>query len=194
MKAIPLLLAVALCAPLAAQNQPNNPPMPRGRVVAPPQPQAQPGQPYVRQDPDVKAPDSNLTISLEGTTTTGSLIDLQLTGVGPTFMADQMIGEEGSVLSCQYTVSKGEKGYRVSYSIGVQLRLPTSVVHGEKEVTNYEYRSVSLSGSVLCTPGVPVVIVRNAKKPLQLTLAEVPSPPAPAPEAGPGKAPAGETR
>jgi hypothetical protein len=196
MKAISLLVAAALIAPLAAQNPPN----PRSRVVPPPQGQQQqwpqqPGQPYAPRGDEgagAQLPDTNLTVSLEGTTTTGSVIDLQLTGVGPTFMADQMIGEDGPVLTCQYTVTKDEKGYRVAYSIGVQLRIATSVVQGEKSMTNYQYRDVSLSGTVLCSPGVPVVIVRNAKKPLQLTVAEVPSPPAPAPDVEPGKATAPE--
>jgi hypothetical protein len=185
MKALSLLLAVALIAPLAAQN----PPQPaRGRVLPPQAGQQrppQPGQPYAplgEEDPGAQLPDTNLTISLEGTTTTGSTIDLQLTGVGPKFMADQMIGEEGSVLTCQYTVAKEEKGYRVAYSIGVQLRVAVSVVQGEKGRTNYQYRDVSLSGTVLCSPGVPVVIVRNAKKPLQLTVAEVPAAAATGPE------------
>ncbi len=183
MKAIPLLLAVALCAPLAAQNPPGNTPTPRSRVV-PSLPPPAPYTPGGRQEAEAQALDSNLTISLEGTTTTGSTIDLQLTGTGPNFTADQMIGEDGPVLTCEYTVSKGEKGYRVTYVIGAQLRVPASVVHGEKEMTNYQYRNVSISGSVLCAPGVPVVIVRNAKKPLQLTVAEVPSSPAPPVEAG----------
>lgn len=196
MKAISLLVAAALIAPLCAQNQQG---APRGRVL-PPQPgqqqwSQQPGQPYNprgQEEPEAQLPDTNLTISLEGTTTTGSVIDLQLTGVGPQFMADQMIGEDGPVLTCQYTVSKNDKGYRVSYSIGVQLRIATSVTQGEKQMTNYQYRDVSLSGTVLCTPGVPVVIVRNAKKPLQLTVAEVPSPQAKTPEVEPGKVPAPE--
>jgi hypothetical protein len=184
MKAIPLLLAVALLTPLAAQNQ--NPP--RQRIPQQAQPQFQPGRPVVPpQMEDAQLPDSNLTISLEGNTTTGSAVDLQLTGTGPTFSADQMIGDEGGTLTCQYTLSKNDKGYRVSYSIGVRVRIATAVVQGQANMTNYEYRDVSLSGTVQCKPGVPVVIVRNAKVPLKLTVSEVPET-----AVEPGQAPAVE--
>lgn len=177
MKTISLLLAAALLAPLSAQEPGVRPP--RHRVSQPQQQVA---------DPSAQLPDANIMIHLEGTTTTGDEIDLQLTGVGPTFTADQMIGEENTVLSCQYGVSRAEKGYRVSYNITVRVRIATNVVRGEKEMTNYEYRDVSLGGAVLCTPGVPVVILRNAKKPLELTLSEE----VPAPPPTPGSPPAPE--
>lgn len=169
MKAIPLLLAVALLAPLAAQNPPNRP---RGGVVLPPQAgqQAQ----FSDDRPRIELPESNFTISLEGTLTSGTAVDLQLTGCGPTFTADQAIGDEGTVVSCNYNLSKTEKGYRVSYSITTQVRIATAIHRGEKESVNYEFRTISLSSSILCTPGVPVVIARSAAKPLTLTVAEVP--------------------
>ncbi|WP_035607903.1 hypothetical protein [Haloferula sp. BvORR071] len=184
MKAISFLLAMALLAPLSAQAQQGNPTRPRGRVVPPPQ---APGQPWAGQvnspDADAEAdsqlPEANFTISLEGTLSSGPTVDLQLTGSGPSFTADQTIGEEGSILSCQYKLSKTEKGYRVSYSIGTQLRIATSVSKGQNEATNYEYRSIVLSGAVLCIPGAPIVIARNAGKPLTLSVAELPVPTAP---------------
>jgi hypothetical protein len=169
MKAISLLLALALFAPLAAQN-PNSPPRPRGGIGPSPNQQQ-----FSQDSPGIPLPEANFTISLEGTLTSGTAVDLQLTGSGPTFHADQIIGDDGTVVGCQYTLSKTEKGYRVSYNIATQVRIATNIHRGETETVNYEFRSVSLSGAVLCTPGAPIVIARSGGKPLRLTLAEVPA-------------------
>ncbi len=170
MKAILFVIAASLLLPLAAQNPGIRPPLPR----------QQQGHRDVAAPAD-DALQGNITIHLKGMTTTGNEIDLSLTGIGPTFMADQIVGNDNSMLSCEYSVKATETGYRVSYSIGMQQRVPTSV---QKEVTNYEYRSVVMRGSVLCPEGKPVVIVKNGAKPLQIAVSTTAAEPGATPAPG----------
>lgn len=110
----------------------------------------------------------NITIRLQGTTTTGSDIDLSLTGVGPKFSADQVVNDD-IVLSCEYLVSETETGYKVSYVVSARIKVATQT---GPNATSYEYRDVSISGSAICKAGRPLVLVRNGAKPLQLTISK----------------------
>ena len=157
MKAILSIVAASLILPLAAQDP--APPVRAGR----PRQAANPVQ-------DDGGLSRNITIRLQGTTTTGNEIDLELTGSGPTFTAQQIAGKEESVLRCEYRVRETEGGYHVFYSVGTQIKVPTSV---HKDSTNYEYRDVTIIGSVLCAAGKPVAIVRNGGKPLELVVSPV---------------------
>ena len=157
MKAILSILAALLVLPLAAQEG-QRPPRPRGTP---------PGNVSAGEDGGLG---HNITIRLQGTTTTGNEIDLELTGSGPTFTAQQIAGKEESVLRCEYRVRETEGGYHVFYSVGTQIKVPTSV---HKDSTNYEYRDVTIIGSVLCSAGKPVAIVRNGGKPLELVVSPV---------------------
>lgn len=157
MKAILSIIAASLILPLAAQDPapPSRPPRPRQA--------ANPEQ-------DNGGLSRNITIRLQGTTTTGNEIDLELTGAGPTFTAQQVVGKDEAVLSCEYRVAEAEDGYRVSYSIGMQVKVAISV---NQEARNYEYRNVAINGSVLCSAGKPVAIVKNGGKPLELVVSPV---------------------
>jgi hypothetical protein len=156
MKAILSIIAASLILPLAAQEM-QRPPRPR---AAP-----SPGNVSAGEEGGLG---HNIAIRLQGTTTTGSEIDLELTGSGPAFTAQQMVGKEESVLSCEYRVTEADGGYRVSYSIGMQVKVVISSSQGESR--NYEYRNVTINGSALCAAGKPVVIVRNGGKPLELVV------------------------
>ncbi|MCW1916716.1 hypothetical protein OJ996_24225 [Luteolibacter sp. GHJ8] len=178
MKSIALILASTLILPLSAQN-------PRPRQPIPPAPQ--PGYP-AQAAPEDPALTRNITIRLAGTTTTGSGIDLELTGTGPSFSAQQVVGEDQSILSCDYQVKESGGNYLVSYSIGMRIKVVTA---SHKETVNYEYRDVTINGSALCQPNKAVVLVRNSGKPLELLVspgeaapAKAPAAPTPAPEPG----------
>jgi hypothetical protein len=160
MKAILWIIVASLLSPLVAQD-----------VTRPPRPRTgqQPGAP-VMKEAGANGLSRNITIRLQGTTTTNSEIDLELTGTGPTFNAQQMVGKDESVLSCQYSVAQAEGGYRVSYSIGMRVKVVTNI---HKDTTNYEYRDVTINGSALCAAGKPVTIVRNGGKPLELVVTAV---------------------
>lgn len=158
MKSIVLFLAVALASPLFAQDQR----VPRPRMVTPPVHRGD-----LPADPPTEALERNITVRLDGTTTTGNEIDLSLTGIGPVLSAAQLVGDELSHLTCEYSITPAGAAYRVKYTISVRQKVPTSV---SKDVTNFEYMNVTIQGTALCQPGKPVEIVRNAAKPLRLTV------------------------
>lgn len=157
MKAILLIVAASLFSPLVAQE-----------VIRPPRQRSgqQPGAP-VMEGAETSGLSRNITIRLQGTTTTNSEIDLELTGTGPSFNAQQMVGKDESILSCEYLVAEAEGGYRVSYRIGMRIKVVTNI---NKDTTNYEYRDVTINGTALCAVGKPVAVVRNGGKPLELVV------------------------
>lgn len=164
MKATLLAVSCLLTLPLMAQNIAPRSAAPR---VVPP-----PGQQALAETTGLE---QNITIRLQGTTTTGSDIDLSLTGVGPKFSADQVVNND-TVLSCEYLVSETETGYKVSYVVTARIKMATNV---SATSTNFEYRDVSISGSAICTAGRPLVLLRNGAKPLQLTISKEPEQTAP---------------
>jgi len=153
MKTTILLLTALLSLPILGQTF-----QPRPRTVPTGMPQ-QEGQPAGEQL------QKNTTIRIQGTTTTGQDIDLSLTGLGPRFNAEQIIGADDSVLNCEYLVKESDEGFLVSYVLRVRLKTASSP-------TTYEFRDVSVTGNVLCKPGEPVVIVKNGEKTLQLTVTQ----------------------
>lgn len=154
-----ILLCVLLTLPTFGQTQ-----MPRPRVNP---------SGMVQQDgqPVTDKLQKNTTVRVQGTTTTGQDIDLSLTGLGPRFNADQMIAGTDSVMSCDYVVTESEQGFTVAYTLVVQMKVATSVNQGS---TIYNYRDVSLKGTILCKPGEPVGIVKNGDKTLHLTVSQEP--------------------
>lgn len=156
MKSILLATACLLTLPLMAQNQPV--PRPAVRV------------PTINSQTSTDTPElkENITLRLQGNIATVSDINLSLTGIGPRFAADQMT-DDGTALTCQYVVSETDAGYKVSYSISARVKVATQSTPNS---TNYEYRDVLISGTVICVVGRPVVLVRNGSKPLQLTIAK----------------------
>jgi len=154
-------MIVLLAMPIYGQQ------MQRPRVVPPP-------QPVVRAE-SVGVEDAlkeNITIRLQGTAATGAEVDLSLTGIGPRFAADQMIGGD-AVLTCDYVVAQaeGEGGYLVSYSVGVRVKVATHT-NASQGTTSFEFRDVTITGTVLCRLDEAVAIVRNGDKPLQLTVSK----------------------
>ena len=150
-----LILATACFMPLLLMAQTPVPRQPRPRIDASSQ-----------QSGEAEGLKENITIRLQGTTTTGADIDLSLTGVGPKFTADQVINDD-TVITCQYLVSETESGYRVSYSVSARIKVATQT---NQTTTNFEFRDVSITGTVLCLADHPKVLVRNGSKPLQLTI------------------------
>lgn len=107
-------------------------------------------------------------IRLNGTTTTGADVDLSLSGIGPRFIADQVVNDD-TLLMCQYEVSEVDTGYRVSYTVGARIKIPTQ---GNSNTTSYEYRDITVIGTILCSKDTPQVLVRNGTKSLNLTITE----------------------
>jgi hypothetical protein len=155
MKAILLAVSCFLVLPLVAQDAP--------RVA---------GRPPVVPSPTTQASEEgrtlkeNITIRLHGTTTNGTDIDLSLSGIGPSFTADQVVNDD-TMLTCEYVVSETETGYRVSYSVGARIKVPTQA---NPNTTNIEYRDIIIRGTVLCSKKKAHVLVQNGTKSLKLTV------------------------
>lgn len=111
----------------------------------------------------------NITIQLQGSVNDGPPLDLSLTGVGPVFQADVVTGDNFTILSHQYSVVPASKGYKVEYNIGLRIRMEMSKT---KQATSYEFRDVSVTGTVMATEGEKVVISRNGDRELALTLSK----------------------
>lgn len=99
-------------------------------------------------------------------------MDLSLTGVGPIFRSDAIAGEDQSIVTHTYTVIPADGGYKVEYSIGMRLRLTSSV---SGTVTNYEYRDVMLTGTAVIKEGKNLVVATNGKHELSLTIGKAAS-------------------
>jgi hypothetical protein len=121
-----------------------------------------------QQPAESQALKKNITIRLHGTTTTGAEIDLSLSGIGPSFTADQVVNDD-TMLTCEYVVSETETGYRVSYSVGARIKLPKQA---NPNTTNFEYRDIIIRGTVLCSEKKAQVLVQNGTKSLKLTITE----------------------
>ena len=158
MKATLLAVSCLLALPMMAQIS-----SPRG-----PRPQVNQLPHGIQAPVEDEGLKENITIRLQGTTTTGSDIDLSLTGVGPKFSADQVVKDD-TILICEYLVTETETGYKVAYVVSARIKMATNV---SANSTNFEYRDVSVSGNALCTAGRPLVLVRNGEKPLQLTISK----------------------
>ncbi len=117
---------------------------------------------------EVESLKKNITIRLHGTTTTGTEIDLSLSGIGPRFRCDQVVNDD-TMLSCEYLVSETETGYKVSYTVSARIK---ASLQNSPGLTGYENRDISTSGTVLCSTDRPQVLVSNGSKPLQLTITE----------------------
>ena len=154
MKATLLAVLCLITLPLIAQNAPRRAPQPRSSSGT------------LQSPGEAEALKENITIRLHGTTTTGTDINLSLSGIGPRFTADQVVSDD-TMLTCQYVVSETETGYKVSYSIGTRIKVAT---HTSQNSTNYEYLDVTISGTVLCSLDRPQLLVRNGASPLQLTI------------------------
>lgn len=109
----------------------------------------------------------NITIQLQGSVHDGPPLDLSLTGVGPIFQADVVTGDKFTILSHQYSVIPNDCGYKVEYNIGIRLRMEMAR-NGQN--TSYEFRDVSLSGTVIAKEGEKVVVSKNGDRELSLTL------------------------
>lgn len=154
MRTLILATCCFLTLPLFAQNAPRRP-IP-----------ATIGAPGLVQNPGAAdALDHNITLRLHGTTTTGTDVDLSLCGIGPRFTADQIVNDD-TLLTCIYNVSTAGDGYQVTYTVSARLKVATQ----SGPNSSYEYRDVSISGTILCSLDHPQTLVRNGSKPLQLTI------------------------
>ena len=155
MKSSILALSCLLVLPLLAQNAPGlvNPRIPR-RVS--------------EQAAESQALKKNITIRLHGTTTTGAEIDLSLSGIGPSFTANQVVNDD-TMLTFEYMVSETGAGYEVSYTVGAQIDDPTLP---QQNTPIFKYRNIIIRGTVLCSEKKAQVLVQNGTKSLKLTVTE----------------------
>ena len=164
MKAILLAVSCFLTLPLIAQDNSTRAPRPRTPSPAMPQPPVTRDTAQAPQQPADLT--HNITIRLQGTTANGNDIDLSLSGIGPSFNADQSIDKD-TILNCEYMVSETETGYKVTYRVSTRVKIATKT---SADTTTYEYMDVSVSNTVLCAEGRPQVLVLNGAKSLKLTI------------------------
>lgn len=111
----------------------------------------------------------NITIRLQGSVSDGPPLDLSLTGIGPIFQADVVAGDKFTILSHQYSVKPAGSGYKVEYSIGLRIRMEMAQTGNS---VSYEFRDVSVTGTVMVKEGERVVISKNGDRELALTLSK----------------------
>jgi hypothetical protein len=194
MKTALIVSLALLSAPLFAQ------------VYTPTPPGAPAAVPRARRAPQSEADPSaelnrNLTVRLEGEVAKNLKIDISVTGTGPKWIMDQMVGDDDSALTCEYQVEEKEGAFRVTYSVGVRVAVPSSRPAGPVPAgapgqpqpfqpgVSITYRDCVIRGTVACRLGEPVEILRNGNQRLKLALevpaaAETASPP-PAPGTAP---------
>ena len=144
---------------------------PRRRIARHPSPRTTPSPrpAAVRAAPAPSHLTENVTIHLRGSVNEGTPLNLSLTGIGPIFQADVVTDDAFTVLTHRYSVNPQEGGYRVEYTIGLRIRME---VPGNGLGVNYEYRDVSVVGTVIAKEGKAVVISKNGDRELSLTLAK----------------------
>jgi hypothetical protein len=191
MKTALIVSLALLSAPLFGQIfTPGTPPgAPAVRRVVP-QPEAEPSTGLNR----------NLTVRLEGEMAKNLKIDIAVTGIGPKWVMDQMVGDDDSALTCEYQVEEKEGSFRVTYSIGVRvaITMPSSrpagpAIPGQPQPpqpgVSITYRDCVIRGTVACRLGEPVEILKNGNQRLKLALEGPPAAETAAPNPAPGTAP-----
>ncbi|MFD0894175.1 hypothetical protein KBB96_02450 [Luteolibacter ambystomatis] len=103
--------------------------------------------------------DHNRSINLTGNVGENRDINLSITGIGPTFNSECIIGD-GTILSVQYNTVETENAIQVNYSIGLQVEVKTG--------NRSDYRNLTFNGRVLCKEGTPVQIYKNGSQTLSL--------------------------
>ena len=193
MKTALIVSLALLSAPLFAQ------------VYTPTPPGTSPAAPGVRRARQPEAEpsaelDRNLTVRLEGEMTKNLKIDLAVTGTGPKWVMDQMVGDDDSALTCEYQVEEKEGAFRVTYSIGVRvaITMPSSrpagpAIPGQPQPpqpgASISYRDCVIRGTVACRLGEPVEILKNGNQRLKLALEGPPAAETASPPPAPGTAP-----
>lgn len=134
--------------------------------------------PLPPDDPSVGI-NRNLTVRLEGELARDLKVDLAITGTGPRLMMDQLVGDDDANLTCEYQIQEKDGAFRVSYSVGVRVAVPSprppvpdssgqpQPPQGPVSIT---YRDVVIRGDIICRLGEPVEILRNGDRKLRLTL------------------------
>ncbi len=139
-------------------------------------------QPGAEQPPGL---DQNLTIRLTGNFTKELEVDLAVTGIGPKWMADTLVGDPASTLTCEYLMTEKDGAFRVEYSIGVRVAIPTQrpgggpVVPGappQPQFSSITYQDLVVRGMVTCKLGEPVEIIKNGKQRVALTVQDPAAP------------------
>lgn len=114
----------------------------------------------------------SITIRLHGTNSNGAEIDFSLAGIGPKFLADQLINDE-TILQCDYVVSETETGYLVSYIIGSRITIRDGDnMNSARSSSRDTIRDTYIRGTVLCANKKTQVLVQNGSKSLKLTITE----------------------
>lgn len=176
-----------------------------GQVYTPAPPGTPTPVPRVRPVPHPEAESSaelnrNLTVRLEGEMAKNLKIDIAVTGIGPKWVMDQMVGDDDSALTCEYQVEEKDGAFRVTYSIGVRvaITMPSSrpagpAIPGQPQPpqpgVSITYRDCVIRGTVACRLGEPVEILKNGNQRLKLALEGPAAAETAAPNPAPGTAP-----
>lgn len=107
----------------------------------------------------------NVTIQLQGSVEGGPALDLAMTGIGPIFRGDVVVGKGPTIVTHSYTVEPTEGGYKIEYSVGFRIKVEHKV---DDKVKSVEYRDVSVSGTVIAKEGKRLVISKNGEHELGL--------------------------
>jgi hypothetical protein len=182
-------MKTALIATLALLSAPLH-----AQVYTPPPPGSAPGRRVQPEADPAAALSRNITIRLQGEVAKQIVVDLAVTGTGPTWTVDQLVGEDDTTLTCEYQVQEKGGIFRVTYSVGVRVAFPSSRPAGRSPAgapgqpqppVSITYRDIVIRGTVACRPGEPVEILKNGSRQVQLTLETPPAveivPPAPGP-------------
>lgn len=172
MKLIAYSLAAFMLATAAAETLPQNT---TKRVV----------RPRLVKNPQSAKPSKlseNITLQLIGNLHGLAPISISLTGTGPEFLTDTIIGplEENSpppIARFQATVIQLENSdYSVAYTLSARIGIVTSTTLNKDNTPrkNYEFRDVSQSGSVILTQGKPTVISNINGEALTLQISSAP--------------------
>ncbi len=157
-----------------AQNSPNH--------VHPPVAKSNSAQQTVK--PADKQLTENITLKLKGAMQgmDDLNLDIEMSGVGPEFMSD-FAGNKPNpddslpapIFTIQASVLKVASGYKVNYAVGARVAVTTTASSNSSQgvvSANIQFRDLMVTGTVIVTPGKPLVISKINGKELTLEIIE----------------------
>jgi hypothetical protein len=134
-----------------------------------------------RNNPAAEALTKNVTLTWKGTFQGMTEVDFEMTGVGPKFVSDFAAKKADpddslppTIFTINATLTKAADGYRVAYSVGARIAIPTSTFSrpGGGTSTNIEFRDLVISGTAIVKPGKSLVLSKLNDKELTLEITE----------------------
>jgi hypothetical protein len=131
--------------------------------------------------PAAEALTKNVTLTWKGTFQGMTEVDFEMTGVGPKFVSDFAAKKADpddslppAIFTINATLTKAADGYRVTYSVGARIAIPTSTFSrpGGGTSTNIEFRDLVISGTAIVKPGKSLVLSKLNDKELTLEITE----------------------